>query len=453
MAEEKKHKKIVKVVDIVRIDGHRKENKIRQEQEQESNSMRELEELISSKNKSGRIDEEESKEKEHPHKTHRHGRKAFYTAIGIVVIVILGYVAATVLPKADIRIVTKKINWSNEGTVVVNKNLIAIDPDSVQIPGEIMTQQKNTVMQFTPTGQKYLENKASGVATIYNAYSSAPQTLVATTRLQAPDGKIYRLVNKVTVPGAKIVGGKITASSLSDVQIVADKAGPDYNTTGPIDKLTIPGFSGTPRFDGFYASIPNGVTGGFIGNGLYPTASDITKAKDQIQQQLNDALNVSLTSNLPDGYMYRPDSINSTTTKMTVNTNIDANNQFSIVAEGTISAMIYKESDILQLMLQLARKSNSIPQDYTELSHTLTYNKPTLDSKLGKMSLPIKYGAVFSYPFDTAQIAQSVAGKSDIDLKAYVLSLPGVDKLSVAFWPFWVNSVPKNIGKISVTIE
>jgi hypothetical protein len=452
MAEEKKHKKIVKVVDIVRIDGPRKEHKIRQEQEQEheSNSMRELEELISSKNKGGRVDEEENKEKESPRRNRRQGKKALYTAIGIVALIILGYVAMTILPKAEIHIVTKKINWSNQGTVTVNKNINLIDSDSVQIPGEIVTQQKNTVMQFTPTGQKYLENKAFGVATIYNAYSSAPQTLVATTRLQTSDGKIYRLVNKVTVPGAKIVDGKITASSLPNVQIVADKAGPDYNT-GPVDKLTIPGFSGTPRFEGFYASIPTGMTGGFIGNGLYPTASDISKAKDQIQQQINDALNTSLISNIPDGFTYRTDSVNSTTTKITINPVV--NNQFSVVAEGTISAMIYKESDILQLMLQLAQKSNSIPQDYTELSHTLTYDKSTTDWKLGKMSLPIKYDAVFSHPFDSSQVAQSVAGKSEIDLKAYILSLPGVDKLSVAFWPFWVSSVPSKVSKIFVTIE
>lgn len=452
MAEEKKHKKIVKVVDIVRIDGPKKEARVRREQEQEheSNSMRELEELISPRTKGGRIDESENKEKENPRRSRRRGRKAIYTAIGIVVIMILGYGAMTILPKAEVHLVTKKVSWSNQGTVTVNKNINIIDADSVQIPGEIVNQQKNTVMQFTPTGQKYLENKASGVATIYNAYSSAPQVLVATTRLQTPDGKIYRLVDKVTVPGAKITGGKITPSSLPNVQIVADKAGPSYNI-GPVDKLTIPGFSGTPRFEGFYASIPTGMTGGFIGNGLYPTAGDISKAKDQIQQKLAYALNASLIPNIPDGYRY--DSVNSTTTKITVNTNTDANNQFSVVAEGTISAMIYKESDVLQLMLQLAQKSNSIPQDYTELSHTLTYDKPTMDWKLGKMSLPIKYDAVFSHPFDSAQIAQSIAGKSEIDLKAYILSLPGVDKLSVAFWPFWVGSVPKDISKISVTIE
>ena len=60
-----------------------------------------------------------------------------------------------------------------------------------------------------------MSQKAQGTLTIYNAYSSAPQTLVATTRFVTPDGKIFRLTNEVTVPGAKITNGQIVPSSIN----------------------------------------------------------------------------------------------------------------------------------------------------------------------------------------------------------------------------------------------
>lgn len=451
MAERKNNKKIVKVVDIIRISESKKpkkpepENDFFAEDTNGSKAISELEELVRSKDEFRQIEEEK------PIKKTKKAKKALAWS-GILIIIAFGiYLAFSVLPKADIEIVTKKVNWDSQATLTVNKNLSQPDVSSLQIPGEIINQPKNVVLQFTPTGTKYVERKASGTVTIYNAFNSSPQVLVATTRLQTPDGKIYRLVNKITVPGAKVVAGKITPSSLPDVQVVADKAGPDYNV-GPVEKLTIPGFSGTPRFEGFYASIPTGISGGFIGNGLYPTDSDIAKAKDQTQTALNEAL-MSVFLTLPQDYTYVSSTVSNSTTKITVNTTMDANNQFSAVGDGQVKLVIFREADVIDVLRQLAQKDASLPQDYVEKSKTLTYNNPTVDWKLSKMTLPLNYSAVYWHPIDVGQLTNAVAGKSSTDLKSYVLNLPGVDKVSVSFWPFWVNSVPSKTNKINITVE
>ncbi len=67
-----------------------------------------------------------------------------------------------------------------------------------------------------------------GEVTIVNNYSK-PQTLVRTTRLLTPEGKLFRLDKQVVVPA----GGQVTAP------VYADKAGLDY-LIGP-SKFTIPG--------------------------------------------------------------------------------------------------------------------------------------------------------------------------------------------------------------------
>ena len=453
MAENNKHKKIVKVVDIIRVPVSKQEKKARTEaenlaQERESKALDDLEELVSYHDEQKQKQKEEAPAKP---KKRKRGKKFLIGFSAAVIIFIIGYVAFSVLPKVDIKITTKKVNWQTQGSIIVNKNISQIDFDNSQIPGEIIKQQKTVVMQFTPTGQKNLEKKASGTFTLYNAYSSAPQTLVATTRLQAPNGKIYRLVSQVIVPGAKVASGKITPSSI-DVSVVADQAGPDYNS-GAIDKLTIPGLKGTPKYNGFYASAPNGISGGFVGEGLYPTADDISKAKDQTQISLDEALKSAFVVQVPEGFTYVPNSVMATTTKITVNTNTDANNQFSVVADGQVTVMTFRESDVLDLLKAKAQKDTSMSGDYEIKTKDLNYGNTVTDLKLGKMTLPINFSATYWIPIDISKLTGEIMGKSESELKSSILSLPGVDTLSVDFYPMWVVSVPKNASKINISVE
>lgn len=453
MAKEDEHKrKIIKVVDIIPVDTHRKPRRLAEREEEAADeAIADLEDIVMPKKHEGHHETKIS-EPQKPRISFRRKMRRILTAVAIIVVIVgLGYAAALALPKVDVSITTKKANWSNQGNIIVNKNINQVDVGSVQIPGEVVSQDKNLVMQFTPTGTKYLNNKASGNITIFNAFSSAPQTLVATTRFQTSDGKIYRLVDKVTVPGAQVASGVITPSSIT-AQAVADKAGVDYNS-GPIDKLTIPGFSGTPRFKGFYGQAANGFSGGFVGQGAYPTPADITKAKDQIQAKLQDTLDGILVTLVPQGFIYEENSVLATTTKIVVNTNIDANSQFSVTATGKVSVVAFSEGDVLALMKAMAQKSGTIPQGYAELSRNLSYGNAQTDWKLGKMTLPVNYSAVFATPIDTDQLKQTIAGKSETDLKSYILSLQGIDKLSASFWPFWVGSVPTNQSRITITVE
>lgn len=450
MAENNKHKKIVKVVDIIRVPISKKEKKIRDEAEdtasdRSSKAMEDLEELVSYRDTAKQKQEVSPKPKKI-----RKGHKLLWSVIIVAVLIVTGYVVFWMLPKVSVDIVTKKVEWQTQQSIIVKVNG-QIDPSTSQIGGEIFKQQKNIVVSYLASGKKNLSNKAAGTFTIYNVYSSAPQTLVATTRLQAPNGKIYRLVSQVVVPGAKVLAGKITPSSI-DVDVTADQAGPDYNS-GAITKLTIPGLKRTPKYDGFYASAPNGISGGFIGQGAYPTADDISKAKQQAQTTLAAALDPKLIVSMSDGLTYAQNSVYATTTKLTVNTNTDSSGQFTVVADGVVQVMAYKETDVLELLRQKAQKDTSMPDDYTIKDKTLSYGQPTNDWKLRKMTLPVNFTATYWKVIDTAQLASSIAGKSDIAIKSLILSMEGVDKLTVDFWPLWVNSAPSKLSKISITVE
>ena len=210
------------------------------------------------------------------------GRRGFsgrtWLILAVIVIVAGGivYGLTTIWNHADITITFKQTPWSYQGNFIADKSVAAIGVASNTIPAQIFTSNKNITETFPASSFHDVSVKAQGTITIYNAYNSSPQELVATTRFVTPDGKIFRLANTVTVPGAQVVNGQITPSSIT-ASIVADQPGPNYNI-GPVAHLTVPGFQkDTARYNGFYGTITSSTSGGYIGKQATPTAGDIRR--------------------------------------------------------------------------------------------------------------------------------------------------------------------------------
>ena len=182
--------------------------------------------------------------------------RRFLKATGIAVLLtVIAVLVLTFLPRAKIELTLEKKNLDFVGTMVTSAAIKEnnFNHNQVTIRGVTFLEKRNITQAYPASGKKYAEKKATGEVVIYNNFSSSPQTLVATTRLVSSDGKIYRLNNSITVPGAEAPGGKITPSSIR-ASISADKPGEAYNLS-PGVKFRIPGFEGSPKYDGFYAEL------------------------------------------------------------------------------------------------------------------------------------------------------------------------------------------------------
>ena len=101
--------------------------------------------------------------------------------------------------------------------------------------------------------------KASGIITVFNEYSSDSQRLVASTRFLSSSGKIFRAIEDIYIPGMKTDGDEVIPGSI-DAEVMANYLGTEYNIS-PSD-FTIPGFKGTPKYDGFYGKSDTSMSGG-----------------------------------------------------------------------------------------------------------------------------------------------------------------------------------------------
>ncbi len=366
----------------------------------------------------------------------------------LAVVVVAGIFAANVLPRADIKIVSAKESWNYKDSVKAEK-LAAIDGALATIPGQLFTEKKSHQLSFPATGKKQIEQKAVGSITIYNAYSSDPQLLVATTRFVAPDGKIFRLTKNVTVPAAKIVEGKIIASTL-DADVIADQPGPSYNL-GPVSYFSIPGFKGTAKYQGFYGESKAAMTGGFVGEAAFPTDADIKKGKTTLAETLDAMLKVELTKKIPAEFKIIDGASGFAISNQVVSTRVDAANNFTISADGQLNAVAFKETDLMKMLEKKINKELS--GDYVIKTNELSYGKARADFANGRISFPIDFKSQVGKRIDAELLKSQVLGKSKKELQELVNSLPDLDSALISLWPFWVNRVPKNLSKVSLIVE
>lgn len=359
-----------------------------------------------------------------------------------------GVVGAQILPRAEVKIITKKQNWSYQDSILADKSA-SVSVENMVIPGQLFSQKKNLYLKFPASGRRQVEKFAAGEITVYNSYSSEPQTLLEKTRFVSPDGKLFRLAKTIVVPGAKIADGKIVPSGIA-ADVVADVSGPDYNI-GPVKLFTIPGFKGTPKYQAFYGESIGNMAGGFVGEVAYPTAEDIKKAKAAAGEDLEKSLRAVLLSQVSQEFKVLDSASGYKLLVQNVDEEADPEKNFGIFSEAEIKLMVFKEGDLKDLLLKRAIQENGA--DFEVKNYTLEYGLTRLDLERGKVAFPVNFKAVLAKKINVEELKKNLAGKSQTELKPTLFSLPGFESGTVSTWPFFVRRVPNSIEKIRVEIN
>ncbi|HVO28629.1 MAG TPA: hypothetical protein VMT81_01450 [Candidatus Paceibacterota bacterium] len=378
--------------------------------------------------------------------------KVWAWTIGVAIVLVATFYVLTVFfGRAKVEIDFTQTPWSYQGNFTADKSVTAPDPTSDTIPAQVFTTDKNVTQQFPATGaSQNVSIKAQGTITIYNDYGSAPQELVATTRFLTPDGKLFRLVDDVTVPGATVAAnGTITPSSIT-AAIVADQGGPAYNV-GPVPKLTIPGFQNNPgKYAGFYGAITGQTTGGATGNKPIPTAADISNAKASTTAILQADLENTLTTSYPNNFKILDGATDIQITKLTVNTSTDASGDFSVFGEASLTAIGFDQNAFTAYLLAMAQTTEP---SSTFKTLDLSYSDITASFSKGTVSFALSAQGSLEPAVSSSDLAISLAGKSINDARTAISALPELSNGTISVWPVWLWSMPSDPQKIAVTVN
>lgn len=354
-----------------------------------------------------------------------------------------------VLPRVEITLYPKTELSFLEIAVKVDKNIFQTDFLLNRIPGQMIKLEKIESGEFLSSGEKQVNEKARGIITVYNEYSSSPQILVETTRFLSKEGKLFRLTKAIVVPGAKVEEGKIVPSSIA-AEAIADEPGEAYNIA-PAD-FTIPGFKGTPKYDAFYGRSSLSMSGGVVGKVKIISQDDFDNAKKILFKDLRERVYQQIKDEIPTGFKLLDIAISEKIDPISISPAVGSQaTKFTLNTKIILGGLIFNESDLKELIKKDIESQVSSQRKLFDKSITIDYKKASADFDSGVINLDISAEGKTMKKIDIDKLKEQIRGKSEEKIKE-IFSALEVESAKINFWPLWIKKIPKRLDKIKIII-
>ncbi len=340
----------------------------------------------------------------------------------------------TLTPRTISFAVDKTLNFSKDGSGGIAFSTISVP---IEEKGSYVSKSKRS-----------LDASAKGTVTIFNKFSKEPQVLVASTRLQSPDGKIYRIPKTIVVPGLQVQGGESKPGSI-EVNVSADKPGGDYNI-GFTD-FTIPGFQGSPKFKTIFGRSKTEIKGGTSGIQNVIAKDDITNAVNDLTPKAKSHAAAMLQEKLPPNSFLLSPTADFTVLSTGVNPPAgEAGDNFTLTLKGEARGIIVDKNALAISLVQTdSNVSNMNLQNLDKLSIKLSNYK----YEVAAFTAAFKGSANTMSTIDPYTVRSLIKNQNISDPLTLLTALPQASKAIVKFSPFWLRRIPQNSGSIDIIIE
>jgi len=384
-------------------------------------------------------------------------RKKLLVGSGVFVLVVgIFFVLTYLLPHLNIVLNIKKTTVDFANKVIVSTQTYTatssngLASSTIYLPGQVIASHSNLTLHFDGVGdEKEVSAKASGTLVVYNYYSASPLTFVANTRFLSPNGKVFRAVNKVVIPGFKKDSqGKITPG-ITEILVVADQPGQEYNLE-PSSNWTIPGLKGLPQYDKIYAENKNSLKGGFLGKQFVPSSEDLEKARNEVADKLKNSLQSQLNILNSQNLKVLEGAVKFDITNEKIMAGKDGKG-FDIFSAADMKEIAFNEDDLKNVILNNNTLYQEIPWQINDFK--INYKITNIDFSKGIMDLEINGTLVYSPKIDVNNLKKSIAGKDINEVKEQIFALAGLDSANISSWPFWMFKAPANLSRINIQVE
>lgn len=317
---------------------------------------------------------------------------------------------------------------------------IRIRIDEETIPTQIFRVTREATNLFVATGKEDRAIKARGIIRVYNKYSNSTQTLVPNTRFISKEGKLFRSTQKLNIPG----------KGQADVEVVAAQAGGDYNI-GP-SNFSLPGLAGSVLYTSVYGTSSESMTGGSVQTVSVVTKEDIALAKAELLASLSKNAKEALLRKIPEDIILLPESLAT-----------DVLDDFSLIKEGSeldkfsytakVQASVFGIQETVSELFARKLLSDKMTQEerIDEQNLLVAYQVESSSEETESISLELNVSSRVYYALDPVELRLRLKGAS-VDRVVVLLSeYPHLVSARVSLWPFWVNAIPEDIGKIQVS--
>lgn len=388
----------------------------------------------------------QQEEEMYPRPRRRRSRRFLYVALTVLAVCALfGILISTVFAGATIVVYPRIEKVSLPATILAQPNA----PIGI-LPYQTISVTRSASVSVPASGTKKVSRPASGVLTVSNSFSSASQSLIANTRFEAQDGKIYRIRDSITVPGATGSGSALKPGTVS-ATVYANSAGPDYNkSAGAV--FTIPGFKGDPRYSKFSATAEGAISGGFTGDEPAIADSDLSAAKTALQQKLDADARAAATAGIPEGSVAIPGTL--AVSFMDLTQTPGANKTATLSQSASATGIIVRQGDLASAIAKnVVKNYNGESVLFGDTSNMDISLATTSKRSDGTITLALKGGATLIWQFDKSALVMALLGKGKDEFQTAVRSFqPAIAKADASIRPFWHGTFPSDINKITVKV-
>jgi hypothetical protein len=374
---------------------------------------------------------------------------AFFVIFFLFLIVAL-YGLGFLIARAEVTLQVSKNFKPFEFQLSLKQNPTPEEMSQGVLPLEVIVKSATTSKEYPATGQGEAVSRARGKIVVYNEFDTNPQALVERTRFLSPGGRLFRLTQRITVPGGtRNADGSLTPGSI-EAEVQADQPGPEYNI-GPA-RFSIPGFLGSPRYDKFYGVSKESFTGGARGLGKVVTESDIRLAEEDLSSFAMQAMQAEFARSLPENIALLNGATQTQVRNLTTSAKAgEGGDTFRASLVISLKAMTFDELTVREIIRQ--RTGVGTDGGLSVPTFDVTYELTEVSFSENRMALRVKGSQNVSASIDSVGLRRALTGKDEDGVKKQILTLAGVEEAKVSFWPFWVRRMPKNIDRITVRIN
>ncbi len=371
----------------------------------------------------------------------------------LISILAVGLALFLVLPRAKLEILPKTEPLSLDLQIIADANLDIEDILAQKIPAKIISVSSKGSETFPATERKLLKQKARGIIQVSNEWSTQSQTLIETTRFLSEEGKLFRTLKTVVVPGAKIVEG-VTQPGTIDVEVEAADIGEDYNILP--SKFSIPAFKEYKQLEKYstiYGESKNPMTGGANREEVVVSREDLKKAETELIRKVSEKVTSNLDGQLPQGYKLMEGA--SLLEKKGVTSSHkegEMAKDFTVEAEFSLKAIVFNEEILKSFINSLLYSKIPEGKVIIEESENFSYLETKSDFEKKQLKLSIHVEKTLVYEIDETKIKEDLAGKDKSEVKEILSTYTTIERAKVLLWPFWVKKVPSSPKKINIVL-
>lgn len=334
-------------------------------------------------------------------------------------------------------------------TVEVDSRLRAYaDPAITGLSFETMQLSVEDSVKVIPTGISSGGQKSSGKIMVYNNYSNVPQKLIATTRFETKEGKIFRIKEAIVVPGM----------GMTETTIYADQTGEAYNIEP--SEFTLPGLKGGSRFEKVFAKSKTTMTGGSSSNTMIVKKEDTESADNSLREKTKTRLLSMLSNQKPEGYLLFDKAIKIEYAENSENPKVGQSSDRSMVfgIKAIATGYLFKKDSLSKALADnnagkftaKSPKNDILSVDNIE---SLDFILISANTQNKEVVINLKGKADFSWVVDTVKLLKDISSYKGKDYNSVFQNYPSIEKANVIIYPSWWKITPKDPSKIKLNID